>query len=371
MFGDFVAQLGASTGTGQYSLGSTFGSTITWRSEFASDDVVGYLATTQDATKREVGWGIFTIGTPDKLTRNVVRSTQANGPVDWGGGEVYRVFSVPLGFVLSAMVNAGLGDELPGWAPPGFGRLDDTDAAFWVKLRHLGEGDESEEGRHYLTAGIFAASPRRLWVDHGAAAHAATKADIGKVHLFNVTSADRVLTLPASAGVGHGFAMRGYGYGSADNNIVITPNGTDAIDGGANGATLSVPGGVPLAIEWDAINGKWRTNINTGPVAADAFRTNANNVNAQTGATYTLLAKDNGKTITLSNASAITLTVPSGLPAGFSCFIVQLGAGQVTIVASGTTLRSRVGLTTGGQYAQGGIIFIATNTYSVGGDLTT
>ena len=81
MFGDFVAQLGASTGTGQYSLGSTFGSTITWRSEFAKDDVVGYLATTQDATKREVGWGIFTIGTPDKLTRNVVRSTQANGPI--------------------------------------------------------------------------------------------------------------------------------------------------------------------------------------------------------------------------------------------------------------------------------------------------
>ena len=72
MFGDFVAQLGASTGTGQYSLGSTFGSTVTWRSEFASDDVVGYLATTQDATKREVGWGIFTIGTPDKLHRNVV-----------------------------------------------------------------------------------------------------------------------------------------------------------------------------------------------------------------------------------------------------------------------------------------------------------
>ncbi len=109
------------------------------------------------------------------------------------------------------------------------------------------------------------------------------QADIGKVHLFNVTSADRVLTLPASAGVGHGFSMRGYGYGSADNNIVVTPNGTDAIDGGANGATLSVPGGVPLTIEWDAINSKWRTNINTGPVAADAFRTNANNVNDQVG----------------------------------------------------------------------------------------
>jgi hypothetical protein len=211
MFGDFVAQVSASTGTGQYSLGSTFGSTVTWRSEFANEDVVGYLATTQDATKREVGWGVFTIGTPDKLTRNIVRSTQANGPVDWGSAEVYRIFSVPLDFVLSAMVNGGLGDELADWAPPGFGRLDDTDTSFWAKLRHLGEGEESEEGRHYLTPGVFAASPRRLCVDHGASAHAATRADIGKVHLFNVTSSDRVLTLPASAGMGHGFAMRGSG----------------------------------------------------------------------------------------------------------------------------------------------------------------
>jgi hypothetical protein len=51
--------------------------------------------------------------------------------------------------------------------------------------------------------------------------------------------------------------------------------------------------------------------------------------------------------------------------------IVQKGAGQVTLTASGTTLNSRVGLKTGGQHAQGTIIYMAANTYSVGGDLTT
>src|SRR5262245_37938289 len=60
--------------------------------------------------------------------------------------------------------------------------------------------------------------------------------------------------------------------------------------------------------------------------------------NAQTGTTYTLAASDNGKIITLNNAAAITLTVPAssslvGSGSLFSCMLVQLGAGQVGVVA--------------------------------------
>ena len=106
-------------------------------------------------------------------------------------------------------------------------------------------------------------------------------------------------------------------------------------------------------------------------VAAPAFKTTATNVNAQTGTSYSLVDADNGKVVTLSNASAITLTVPSGLAAGFSCTLVQLGAGQVTITASSTTLRNRNGLKLAGQYAQAGLFYIAADTYSVGGDLST
>ena len=36
-------------------------------------------------------------------------------------------------------------------------------------------------------------------------------------------------------------------------------------------------------------------------------------VNAQTGTTYTLVADDNGKLVTLSNAAAIAVTIPSPL----------------------------------------------------------
>ena len=62
-------------------------------------------------------------------------------------------------------------------------------------------------------------------------------------------------------------------------------------------------------------------------------------INAQTGTTYTLQTTDNGKTVTLDNAAAITVTVPTGLGATFSADLVQIGTGNVYVEAgSGATL---------------------------------
>lgn len=62
-------------------------------------------------------------------------------------------------------------------------------------------------------------------------------------------------------------------------------------------------------------------------------------MNAQTGTTYTLLASDCGKTITLSNAAAITVTLPqqstTTTAEGFWCRLFNIGAGTVTIVKQG------------------------------------
>jgi predicted secreted protein len=74
-------------------------------------------------------------------------------------------------------------------------------------------------------------------------------------------------------------------------------------------------------------------------------------INAQTGTTYGTVADDNGQIITLSNASAITLTVHAAAPAGWNCLLIQLGAGQVTIAASGGNVRNRLTHTKiAGQY---------------------
>lgn len=98
--------------------------------------------------------------------------------------------------------------------------------------------------------------------------------------------------------------------------------------------------------------------------------------NAQTGTTYTLVAADLGKMVTLSNASSITLTVPpSVFSIGNQINIQQIGAGQVTIAqGSGVTITS-IGATASApklrvQYSAATILCTGTNTFTVIGDLS-
>lgn len=99
-------------------------------------------------------------------------------------------------------------------------------------------------------------------------------------------------------------------------------------------------------------------------------------LNAQTGTTYTLVLTDAHKFVTLSNASAITLTVPPNSSVAFETGdqvnLMQLGAGQVTITAgSGVTIRSSGSkLKTGSQYAVATLVKIDTDTWVAVGDLS-
>lgn len=97
--------------------------------------------------------------------------------------------------------------------------------------------------------------------------------------------------------------------------------------------------------------------------------------NAQTGTTYTLVAADLGKIVTLSNAGGITLTVPPSVFAtGNIINIQQIGAGQVTLAqGSGVTITS-TGATASApklraQYSAASIICTGSNTFTVVGDL--
>lgn len=97
-------------------------------------------------------------------------------------------------------------------------------------------------------------------------------------------------------------------------------------------------------------------------------------LNAQTGTTYTFVKTDAGKLVTLSNASAITLTIPPNssvaLAIGTSIDITQLGVGQVTIVAgSGVTVNATPSLVLRTQYSSATCIKTAADTWLVVGDL--
>ncbi len=97
--------------------------------------------------------------------------------------------------------------------------------------------------------------------------------------------------------------------------------------------------------------------------------------NAQTGTTYTLVAGDVNKLVTLSNASAITLTVPNGVfTTGQQINVQQIGAGQVSIVSDGTTVLTSTGATSTApklraQYSAATIICTSSNNFTVVGDL--
>ncbi len=83
---------------------------------------------------------------------------------------------------------------------------------------------------------------------------------------------------------------------------------------------------------------------------------------------FTLAAADNNKVFLITSASTITVTVPSTLPIGFSCQIIQGGVGAITIAGSGVTLNSSNGFVTRATNSVIGLLMNSTTTGFVMGD---
>lgn len=133
-----------------------------------------------------------------------------------------------------------------------------------------------------------------------------------------------------------------------DTRVLVTTNipesgdissvtaGTGLSGGGSSGAvTLSID----TAVTADLSTAQTLTNKTlTSPLINLG-------INTQTGTTYTTVLADNGKLVTLSNASAIAVTIPPNssvtYPVGAQINMAQLGAGQVTVSGgSGVTVVS-------------------------------
>jgi len=84
---------------------------------------------------------------------------------------------------------------------------------------------------------------------------------------------------------------------------------------------------------------------------------------------YTLQTSDAGKVVVMNKGSAVNLTVPASLGAGFTCSVVQKGAGQVTFVASSTTINNRQSHTKiAGQHGVATLVSTAANVFVLAGD---
>ena len=113
------------------------------------------------------------------------------------------------------------------------------------------------------------------------------------------------------------------------------------------------------SVTWGSITGTLsnQTDLNTALITETP--------NAQTGTSYTLVASDAGKMVTLSNAASVTCTVNSSVfTANSRVDIIQLGAGQVTFAGTATRRANPSGankLT--GQYSGASLWFISASEY--------
>ena len=117
-----------------------------------------------------------------------------------------------------------------------------------------------------------------------------------------------------------------------------------------------------------------RSNAPEVPVIP-GFQPLQQSVNAQTGTSYNAVKADFGKLVTLNNSGAIAVVLPNEatVPAEIGSYIdfLTLGTGQVTwsvgsgatLLISGLTAKSRA------QYSRIGAQKVATNTWSLFGDL--
>jgi len=153
---------------------------------------------------------------------------------------------------------------------------------------------------------------------------------------------------------------------------------------GTNGQVLTADSTEARGIKWATPSslpsqtgnaGKYLTTNGTATSWGAAVATLDITFNAQTGTTYSLVAGDVNKLVTLSNAGAITLTVPNGIfTTGQQINIQQLGVGQVTVVSDGTTVLTSTGATSTApklraRYSAATIICTSSNNFTVIGDL--
>ena len=104
-------------------------------------------------------------------------------------------------------------------------------------------------------------------------------------------------------------------------------------------ASETYVGLVELATAAETLTGTDNTRAIHPAGAFATFAPKSLLINSQTGTTYTLVLADAGKLLTLSNASAITLTVPLNsavpFPIGTEIHLYNQGAGLITVTQSG------------------------------------
>ena len=269
-FAEETVETSNTTGTGSYSLDGAKGDYLPFSSQYSSGDKPAYVVRNNNNTKWEMNRGaIYTPGSPATLARSVWKSTNSNAAVPWTVDDLPLTVYVPA----SAEVHEGV---VTGWLSAARHALLRAGSAFWTyadvavkwdRYIALGDATQTKIGTLDVVKGLWFDDGRRPWTAVGAANKTIAIADINGVFTQDNAAANRTFTLPAhgTAGVAEGFRVGGLGLTAGGQyGIVLTPAAGDGIDGGADGVTKTIPGGVRFDVEWDEAGDTWRVSyLNT------------------------------------------------------------------------------------------------------------
>jgi hypothetical protein len=206
-------------------------------------------------------------------------------------------------------------------------------------------------------------------VANAANPHATTAAQVGAAVAGGVTGSG--LTATSNRLLGRATA----GTGAVEEIVLGTGLSFTGTTLNAAAGGSGTPGGSTTQVQYNDAGAFAGDAAFTFDAAAKAITTNgyrlgAGGINAQTGTTYTLAASDNGRVVTLNNAAAVTVTVPASLGAGFSCTLIQLGVGQVTVTPGATvTINAPGGVNkTAVRYSAITLLAVAANSFILSGD---
>jgi hypothetical protein len=144
----------------------------------------------------------------------------------------------------------------------------------------------------------------------------------------------------------------------------------------AGSTTLTLPAATDTLVGKDTTDTLTNKTLTSPVINGATIATSAINLtlNAQTGTTYTPVLTDNGKLVTLSNASAITVTVPTNASVAYATGaqinIQAIGAGQVTVAGDTGVTVNGTGNKLRTQWSAGTLVKTATNTWTLIGDLS-
>jgi hypothetical protein len=207
-----------------------------------------------------------------------------------------------------------------------------------------------------------------------------------------VVTLDRTQTLSNKTLTAPKFADLGYIADANGNELIVMATTGSAVNqlkvanaASGNPVTISATGdGANVSLNL-VTQGSGTLQYNGSVIAKvsdiPTYTTSTQNAQPTSGTTYTLVLTDAGKTVTMSSASANTLTVPPNssvaFPIGTRLDVLQLGTGQTSIaagsgvtiykynIASGTTAKIA------GQYAAATLWKQDTDVWYLVGNLTT